>query len=288
MKAIALIALIAAATVSAQGDQSRKTTGGTGPFTAYYFEDPTLANHTIYQPRDPLKVGTKLPVIAWANGACSQNGIDFAGFLAQVASHGAVAIAVGTIKGIPNTGGGSGGMATWPERQRVAIDWVAKNAGKGNYTHVDATRIAVWGQSCGGIESYANWNDTRVNSIGIFHSGLQTEAETKRIATKVTKPIFYFLGGSSDIAYKNGERDYAALPVGTPSWIGNDDLGHGGSFNKLVDAGYFGIAGTRYMQWVLRGNETAGTWFKDGSAITAGFKDEKKKGLENIKVTPIT
>jgi hypothetical protein len=173
----------------------------------YYFEDATLANHTIYQPKDPSKVGTKLPVIAWANGGCSQDGISFASFLAQVASHGALAIAVGTIKGIPNTGAppgsGSGGMSIWPERQRAAIDWAVKNAGKGNYTHVDATRIAVWGQSCGGVESYANWNDSRVNSIGIFHSGLMSEAETKSTAGKINKPVFYFLGGPNDIAYKN-------------------------------------------------------------------------------------
>ncbi|OAL57387.1 hypothetical protein IQ07DRAFT_675406 [Pyrenochaeta sp. DS3sAY3a] len=284
---------LAIVSVSAQGSggQGSKTTGGTGPYTAYYFEDATLPNHTIYQPKDPSKVGTKLPVIAWANGACSQDGISFASFLAQVASHGALAIAVGTIKGIPNTGAppgsGTGGMSIWPERQRAAIDWAVKNAGKGNYTHVDGTRIAVWGQSCGGVESYANWNDSRVNSVGIFHSGLMSEAETKSTAGKINKPIFYFLGGPNDIAYKNGERDYAALPAGTPAWIGNDALGHGGAFNQLVDAGYFGIAGTRYMQWVLRGNETAGEWFKDGSAIKAGFKDEKKKSLENIKVTPI-
>ena len=82
-------------------------------------------------------------------------------------------------------------------------------------------------------------------------------------------------------------RDYGALPVGTPSWTGTDDLTHGGAFNQLVDAGYFSIAGIKYMQCVLRGDATAGNWFTNGNALMVGFKDEKKKSLDNIKVTPI-
>ncbi|KAF2825881.1 hypothetical protein CC86DRAFT_250923, partial [Ophiobolus disseminans] len=226
--------------------------------------DATLANHTIYQPKDPFKVGTKIPVIAWGNGGCMQNGTLFSPALEQIASFGTMIIAVGTIQGIPSTGNGSGPMGSWPERQRAAIDWVVANAGKGNYTHVDATRIAVWGSSCGGIESYANANDTRVNSVGIFNSGLMAETDRTNIVEKITKPIFYFIGGSTDIAYAYAERDYAALPAGTPSWKGNDDQGHLGGFANFPNAGYFGVAGVKYMQWLLRGDAAAGAWFTDG------------------------
>jgi hypothetical protein len=60
--------------------------------------------------------------------------------------------------------------------------------------------------------------DPRVTVIGIFNSG---EFTTSVKSTKVTKPIFYFLGGSTDIAYANGERDYKNLPATTPKWKGN-------------------------------------------------------------------
>lgn len=49
----------------------------------------------------------------------------------------AIRIAVGSIKGIPkpSIGGSGGGTATW----------AVVNAGKGNYAHTDASRIAAWG-----------------------------------------------------------------------------------------------------------------------------------------------
>ena len=36
-------------------------------------------------------------------------------------------------------------------------------------------------------------------------------------------------------------------------------MGHGGAFYRFADAGCYGDAGTRYIQWVLRGNETTGS-----------------------------
>lgn len=42
------------------------------------------------------------------------------------------------------------------------------------------------------------------------------------------------------------------------SWIGNG-MGHGGAFYRFADARCYGDAGTRYIQWVLRGNETTGS-----------------------------
>jgi acetyl esterase/lipase len=37
--------------------------------------------------------------------------------------------------------------------QKEALNWVEKNAGQGKYANVDKSRIAVAGQSCGGLES---------------------------------------------------------------------------------------------------------------------------------------
>jgi hypothetical protein len=47
--------------------------------------------------------------------------------------------------------------------------------------------------------SYRVWDDKRVSAIGIFNSG---EFQLNR-AKVVDKPIFYFLGGSGDVAYPN-------------------------------------------------------------------------------------
>lgn len=90
-----------------------------------------------------------------------------------------------------------------PEALTEAIDWVVANAGKGRYRHVDASRIAVWGQSCGGLEAYDVAQDPRVGHVGIFNSGELAANESEAVAGKINKPIFYFLGGPTDIAYLN-------------------------------------------------------------------------------------
>lgn len=132
----------------------------------------------------------------WGNGGCSADGSSFQAFLGQVASHGVMLIASGSL--------GKGTLTqTTAQTMADSIDWAKEVAGKDNYTHVDATRIAAWGQSCGGLEAYSNENNTSVGSVGIFDSGQLSQATTDSIAGKVSKPIFYFIGGSTDIAYAN-------------------------------------------------------------------------------------
>lgn len=112
-------------------------------------------------------------------------------FLNEIASHGFIVLA----NGAPGQQGST--SSSW---QRAAIDWVIRNAGQGAYAAVDASKIAVGGMSCGGVEAYDFIQDSRVATIGIFNSGLLGDYDRART---ITKPIFYFLGGPSDIAYEN-------------------------------------------------------------------------------------
>jgi dienelactone hydrolase len=71
---------------------------GTGPFKAIMEVDPTLAKHTVYRPNDMSTVGSsKLPIMAWGNGACSDNGNSFRVYLTEIASYGYLVIASGPI-----------------------------------------------------------------------------------------------------------------------------------------------------------------------------------------------
>ena len=83
------------------------------------------------------------------------------------------------------------------------FDFITKAAGNGLYSAVDATKIAAGGHSCGGLETYKVKDDPRVKSLGIFSSGALDATNSTQIVSNITKPIFYFLGGSSDIAYAN-------------------------------------------------------------------------------------
>ena len=133
-------------------------------------------------------------MLVWGNGGCAAQGRFFERFLAQIASFGYFVIANGAPNGTGQT------TAQW---MTDAIDWAVANAGKGAYAAVDASRVAAAGQSCGGIEAYAQASDPRVATIGIFNSGLLTNYTS--IADD-KKPTFYFLGGSTDIAYVNVSR----------------------------------------------------------------------------------
>ncbi|KAK1635521.1 hypothetical protein BDP81DRAFT_490192 [Colletotrichum phormii] len=222
-------------------------------------------------------------------------GMTFRGFLGEVASHGALAIATGPAYVDPETyvappsDPSVGASGQNPAALTAAIDWVHTNAGKDGWKHIDASRIGVWGQSCGGLESYsatAGLNDTRVSHIGIFNSGQLTEAASKEVAGNLTKPVFYTLGGPTDVAYPNGERDYSVLPNATSAWKGNHELGHSAAFDAL-NGGIPAIVGSKILQWVLRGDESAKAWFSGDGPSSIGIKDVVYKNLDSIEVTPI-
>lgn len=123
-------------------------------------------------------------------------------WLVQIASQGIVILVNGppgnVTAGYDEYANSPRSNASWLTQ---SIDWAVQNAGKGNYTHLDAGKIAVAGQSCGGIEAYGVWNDTRVGMVGIFNSGGNMIGGASP-ASKINKPIFYVLGGETDMAYK--------------------------------------------------------------------------------------
>ncbi len=69
---------------------------GNGPFPAVMEQDPSLPTHTIYRPKDLAALhGQKLPIIAWGEGGCSNNGAFYKNFLGEIASYGFLVIATG-------------------------------------------------------------------------------------------------------------------------------------------------------------------------------------------------
>ena len=81
---------------------------GTGQYSAMLEEDQSLPTHTIYRPQDLSAVKEKLPIIAWGNGGCANNGLSHRNFLMEIASHGYLAIAIGPPVAPPARQGGPG------------------------------------------------------------------------------------------------------------------------------------------------------------------------------------
>jgi dienelactone hydrolase len=88
-----------------------------------------------------------------------------------------------------------------------SLDWIDKSAGQGKYAAMDKSKIVVAGQSCGGLEAYKVGTDKRIKAIGIMNSGEFSDSAGAATAKTITKPVFYFLGGAGDIAYKNVRDD---------------------------------------------------------------------------------
>jgi dienelactone hydrolase len=86
---------------------------------------------------------------------------------------------------------------------RQGVDWAVQNAGRGKWANINASKIAAAGMSCGGVQAYSLNRDSRISAYGIFNSGTLDASQTDATMDPINKPIFFFLGGPSDIAYNN-------------------------------------------------------------------------------------
>src|SRR6185437_6783834 len=159
---------------------ARATPLGSGPYPAIIAEDPQLPQHTIYRPGNLEALGTRtLPIVAWGNGGCFDNGTAFRWFLSEVASYGFLVIANGSIGGdplpprsLPRTGPAPRladlpPPATHTAQLLQAIDWAQKeNARSGSALrgHLATDRVAVMGHSCGGVQAIEAARDPRVKT----------------------------------------------------------------------------------------------------------------------------
>jgi hypothetical protein len=242
--------------------------GGTGAYSAIMYTDASLTTHTICRPKDLSGFGkkTKLPIIAWGNGACANSPWEHINFLSEVASHGFLVIAIGPM---PQEGERGGGRST--SSQLIdAIDWaIAQNNNKDSelYGKIDVSKIAVSGMSCGGLQTLETAPDPRVTTAVVCNSGIIGDGGgmpgmpglKKDHLEKLHTPTLYLLGGESDIAYKNGMDDFKRINH-VPVFVANMDVGHGGTYAQ-PHGGEFAKVATAWYKWQLKGDKEAGKMF---------------------------
>jgi dienelactone hydrolase len=240
-----------------------------GPYTQVTIAAAdSLPTHTVYYPSDlsafPAK--GKLPVLVWGNGACRNEGRRFQGTLTKVASHGFLVVAVGLFEpkeGAPSTTGA---------QMIEGIDWVVKaNASnpalKGK---IDTDKIAVMGQSCGGLMTIEAAHDPRIDTIGVINSGVYNAGpNTGRSITTATKdtlktihsPAFYINGGEEDAAYPNSNDDVARLNQ-VPVFYGvMKGAGHIAT-HRHKNGGRFAEVITAWLEFQLKGDAEAAKMFE--------------------------
>jgi dienelactone hydrolase len=249
---------------------------GTGSSPAILEQDSSLPSHTVYRPKDLSKIQGKLPIVAWGNGACANNGLAHRNFLLEMASHGYLAIAIGppAAPAAAQTGQSAPtGPRTKSSQLLDAINWaLAENSRNGSpyYGKLDPSKIAVMGMSCGGIQAYAVATDPRVKLVGIFNSGILSkppgagapmmEDVRKDQLDKLHSPVFFVMGDKTDIAFENGLDDFKRITKVPAIHTYKDGVGHGGTYGQ-PNGGDFARVAVAMLNWQLKGEKQASKMF---------------------------
>lgn len=269
--------------------------GGNGPYKAWMVGDTTLLTHTIYRPADLSPFGSKqkLPIVVWGNGGCRNGSSETRNFLSEIASHGFLVIAVGSItNALINTNEQGGDSRLMLD----AIDWaIAENSRPSSpyFQKIDITKIAAMGQSCGGLMTLDVLKDSRMTTLVLWNSGLiiptpvqpgaanaQAQTTPQRVGFKTKKSdlqklhssIAYFVGGESDNATKNAADDFSLInhvPVVFAVYDFSDRkepapwgaYGHYPATYRDPNGGDFAIAGVAWLKWQLKNDKEAAKMF---------------------------
>jgi dienelactone hydrolase len=231
----------------------------------------------VYRPADLSAFPGKdtLPVMAWGNGGCAINSTRYGGFLTTIASHGFVVLATAPEPGV------TGGRAT-ADHLRKALDWAqAENARAGSPLNgkIALDRMAVMGQSCGGFLSLELGADPRVDTIGVFNSGLQGNDTTQ--LTKLHGPVLLINGHERDFLMASSKATFDALQT-LPAFYG---ARHGAGHTATVDhpgGGEWANVASNWLRWQLKGDKRAAAMFvgKDCSLCTNSTWETASKRLQ--------
>lgn len=282
--ALVLTAGAAAAQQRGGNNANLPDTPGTGRFPAIKEEVASLPAHVVYRPKDLTALGgTKLGVVAWGNGGCSDDGASTRLHLLEVASHGYLVIASGRILSGPGAPpreprpAPQPGQAPQiqPPRTKAsdltdAIDWaLAENtrAGSPYVGRIDPALVALSGWSCGGLQVLQVAKDPRVKTLvlqntGVFNTGgsaIPGMDVRKDVLMTIHTPTIYILGGPKDIAYENGMDDFNTISH-VPVAVANLPVGHGGTYFE-PNGGAAASVAVSWLDWQLRGDQNSAERF---------------------------
>jgi dienelactone hydrolase len=289
-------------------------TAGTGKYPAIKEMVASLPNHVIYRPGDLSRLdGEKLGVLAWGNGGCSADGAGGRLHLAEIASHGYLAIATGTIlsgpgapphdpmpmppvsagppEGVTAPGFAIPPPATKADDLRQAIDWaLSENIRPDSpyFGRINPAWIAVSGWSCGGLQALEVAADPRVHAVIIHNSGIFPAGTnpipgmgiSKTALQSLHTPVLYILGGPTDIAYANGMDDFQKIKS-VPAMAANLNVGHGGTFMD-PNGGRVASVAVSWLDWQLKQDPRAAKRFV-GTRCGLCRDPEWKLQSKNIK-----
>jgi hypothetical protein len=221
--------------------------------------------HAVFRPTDlgAFPARDTLPVLVWGNGGCAIDSTRYAGFLTTIASHGFLVLATAAQEGAPRR------QAT-ADDLRAAIDWAeAENARTGSPLNgkIAVDQVAVMGQSCGGFLSISLGADPRVDTIGVFNSGVQPAnagAPPSRFPTadalkELHGPVLLVNGHERDFMMAASAATFEMLTV--PAFYGaRHNAGHTATVFHAGGGEYANVAAS-WLRWTFKGDAQAAAMF---------------------------
>jgi len=274
--------------------------GGLGKYPAIMTNDIDFEGYTIYRPADMAKAATagKLPLVVFGNGGCSNSSLYFSRLLNEIASFGYVVVAVGPYHETAEEEGADQDMAQWTEAHLLTdamnlMERAVKDDASVFYQRMDMTKVAVMGQSCGGLQALAVSADPRVKTTVVLNSGViaaegadlnaagRNLVVDKSVLRLLHAPILYMVGGEEDQAYPNALDDYDRID-NVFAVIASDDSGHMGTYADEF-GGVYGQLALRWLEWQLHNEEWARSVFV-GEECICGYPgwDSQFKNIEKL------
>ena len=245
--------------------------------------------HVVFRPADldAFPARDTLPVMVWGNGGCAINSTRYGGFLTTIASHGVLVLATAALEGAPR-------RQSTADDLRAALDWVEAEAvrnGSPLKGKIATGRMAVMGQSCGGFLSVSLGADPRVDTIGVFNSGVQPanpNAPTSPFPTtdalaKLHGPVLLINGHERDFMMAVSAANFEAINH-VPVFYG---ARHGAGHTATVDhpgGGEFANVASNWLRWQFKSDKAAAKMFvgNDCSLCTNPNWDMRSKGMDKI------
>jgi dienelactone hydrolase len=241
-----------------------------GPYEAVMEPVAGSPRLAMYRPAalDAFPKNDKLPVVVWGNGGCALDSGSFGGYLKTIASHGYLVVTTAS----PEDANPPRATA---DDLRAALDWSqaeAMRAGSPLAGKIDKEHVAVMGVSCGGFLTIALAADPRVDTIGVFNSGVQPPAEgsgggrggaafptTDALAT-IHTPTLYLNGGKPDFMMETSKANFDAIDQ-VPIFYGSrDNAGHSATYFH-PGGGEFANVAVAWLDWQLKGEKEASAMF---------------------------
>jgi len=273
-----LAVLLVATKVSAQ-----EAVPTSGPFAITMEMDATLPGHTVYRPSAlPDVKAAQLPVIAFGNGGCLNDGSLYQNLLGELASYGYLVVATGPIVPLSQPVDND----TRPAQLTEAIDWAEKENARADSPYLgklDLKAVAVMGHSCGGRQALSVSDDPRVKTTVVLNSGVSSASFSRGdtpddVLSKLHAPVLYMSGGKGDRAYAAIESDFKNI-TSVPIFKAERDAGHNATYFQ-PRGGSFAAVVRMWMQWHLKADATAAAQFKGASCglcTDASWRVERKK-----------